>query len=689
MSHAIAPSADDPQPKNTGLASVLPDYVVRARVLTEHAIERRWSEGLLNKDPDGVFTSFLGAEHVEKLVRLPTAVGARISEHSYDTASPFGGFAVTQALTPSEADLFALLLACEIDPVVTRLLTYLGGNQAQFVLSIDLVFEVVYRGRQAFYERAVALMHHDLSPHGRLRRLRMITVDGADTLPALGQTIRLASRMLPWLLGERVLDAALAACAELEPPAAPVGRCDAASLAAVVEAFAAGRRLVRLDGVAHSGRAMLLRFAAAKLGRPLLFVGRRTLTAAELVDGFREATLHGAVLALRVGELDGAAFARLRECLDVYPATVAIYGGERDDGELATLRPVTHVGLAAPPIGEREALWRRFLGHDCALADDELRGVASLYNIGVAGIVSVCRSANLLARAQGGAVERAHLGRAMRQLFHSDLATVATRVEVTQTWDDLVLPQEVGDSIVAIIDRVRYRSDVLGNWGFARKLGKGLGTTVLFSGEPGTGKSMVAGLIANELGLDLYVINLSRLMSKWIGETEKNLARAFDAAEAGHVMLLFDEADTILGRRTAQVRSSNDRYANLETNFVLARLEQFHGVAIFTTNLATSVDPAMERRMSVHVHFPFPDEVSRAEMWRRMIPAEASVADDVDFDWLASRYQLSGGFIRNVILRAAFIAARCGEPLRMDHLVEAAELEYQERGALIAGGRLA
>ena len=692
----IQPGAAHEAPVLRPLVSVstgLPDYLVRTRLLVEAAIRRRWSEGLLNQDPDGVFTSFLGADHIDRLIHPTPVAHEPFGEHVYDRGAPLGRFAAVQGLSSSQADLFALLLACEIDPAAARLLSYLGGNQAQFVLSLDLVFEVVYRARSARYDEAAALLHEDLAPRGRLRQLRFVTLDDAASLSSLAQPIRLAPRLLPWLLGQRGLDAALRSLARLEPPAEPDGCCDATALERVIAAFGDGGRLVTLGGAAYSGRSMLLRFAAARLDRPLLLVGGGArLGADQVVAAFREAALHRALLALRDDGLDAAATAALRDCLDAYDATVALItgGAERDTAaQHAGARPVTAVTLEPPPIGERLELWRGFLGDAATLPAEDLVGVASLYNVGVAGIAGASRAARRIAADEGRPVARGHLLRAMRQLYHADLASVANRVEVTQTWSDLVLPEEMGESIVAIIDRVRHRGEVLGNWGFARKLGKGLGTTVLFSGEAGTGKSMVAGLVAAELGLDLYVLNLSRLMSKWLGETEKNLARAFDAAEAGHVMLLFDEADTILGKRTTDVRSSNDRYANLETNYVLARLEQFHGTAIFTTNLASAVDPAMERRMSVHVHFPFPDVEARAEMWRRMIPAEASVEPGINFDALAARYELSGGFIRNVILRAAFLAARLKESLGMRHLIDAAELEYHERGALITGGRLA
>jgi SpoVK/Ycf46/Vps4 family AAA+-type ATPase len=285
-------------------------------------------------------------------------------------------------------------------------------------------------------------------------------------------------------------------------------------------------------------------------------------------------------------------------------------------------------------------------------------------------------------------IARDHLARSIRQLYDTDLTTVAKRVEVTQTWDDVVLPDDVVDSIVGIVDRVAFRNEVLGEWGFGRKVGRGLGLTILFSGQPGTGKSMVSGLIARELGLELYVIDLSRIMSKWLGETEKNLGRAFDAAEAGHVLLLFDEADTLLGKRSTQMNGANDRHANLETNFILARLEQFKGIAAFTTNIASAIDPAIMRRMSANIVFPFPDVEARTQLWQRMIPAEAPTQGKIDFGKLAKDYELSGGFIRNVVLRAAFLAAREGSAIGMSHLERAARGEYGDRGALTSGGRL-
>ena len=217
----------------------------------------------------------------------------------------------------------------------------------------------------------------------------------------------------------------------------------------------------------------------------------------------------------------------------------------------------------------------------------------------------------------------------------------------------------------------------------ARKVAKGLGLSALFSGPPGTGKTMVAGLIADELGLDLYQIDLSRIVSKYVGETEKNLAQLFDAAEAGHAILLFDEADSLFARRT-EVKSSVDRYANLEVNYLLQRMEQFAGITILTTNNDTAIDEAFRRRLSFRVDFPMPEADERQRLWQAMVPAEAALGPDIDWSRLAHKFVMSGGYIRNAVLRAAFLAAEDGGAITMGHLSRAAHLEYAAMGKVMS-----
>jgi SpoVK/Ycf46/Vps4 family AAA+-type ATPase len=238
------------------------------------------------------------------------------------------------------------------------------------------------------------------------------------------------------------------------------------------------------------------------------------------------------------------------------------------------------------------------------------------------------------------------------------------------------------DELVEMVSRVRNRRQVLDDWGFAAKVGRGVGVSALFSGPPGTGKTMVAGLLANELDLDLYQIDASRMVSKWIGETEKNLARLFDAAAAGHAILLFDEADSLFAKRT-EVKSSTDRYANLEVNYLLQRMEAFEGITVLTTNLESSIDEAFRRRLSFRVRFPLPDLDERKRLWQTLLPDRAEVAGAIDFDGLARRYEMSGGYIRNAVLRAAYLAAADGGPIEMRHLQRAATLEANAMGRIV------
>ncbi len=275
----------------------------------------------------------------------------------------------------------------------------------------------------------------------------------------------------------------------------------------------------------------------------------------------------------------------------------------------------------------------------------------------------------------------------MRSHIGSRFGDIAQRVSRLAAWSQLVLPADILDSLLGLVGRIRHRRRVFDDWGYGAMTSTGRGLTALFQGGPGTGKTMVAGAIARELGLELYRVDLSRVMSKWIGETERNLAAVFDAAEDGHAIVLFDEADSLFAKRTT-VSSANDRWANLEVNYLLQRLDSFEGIAILTTNFGTAIDAAFRRRMSFRLTFPFPDEELREQLWRAHVPARVPRAGPLDFSSLARRFQISGGYIRNAALRAAFLAAEERTPLTQDHLERAVRLEFREVGKLGDSGVL-
>jgi SpoVK/Ycf46/Vps4 family AAA+-type ATPase len=253
------------------------------------------------------------------------------------------------------------------------------------------------------------------------------------------------------------------------------------------------------------------------------------------------------------------------------------------------------------------------------------------------------------------------------------------RERPTVNFQDVAGIEEAKSEVQEVVDFLRDPAKF-------QRLGGKLPKGVLLIGPPGTGKSMAAAVIAQELGLELYQIDLARVVSKYVGETEQHLARLFDAAEAGHAVLLFDEADALFARRT-DVKSSNDRYANLEVNYLLQRMESFAGITILTTNAETVIDEAFRRRLAFRITFPLPEAEERARLWRTHLPAAAAVAGDIDVDALAQRYAMSGGYIKNAVLRAAFLAADEGSAITMGHLTRAAGLEYAAMGKVLSQGR--
>jgi SpoVK/Ycf46/Vps4 family AAA+-type ATPase len=259
------------------------------------------------------------------------------------------------------------------------------------------------------------------------------------------------------------------------------------------------------------------------------------------------------------------------------------------------------------------------------------------------------------------------------------LGALARKIEPRYAWADIVLPEDSLAQLREICQRVAQRHRVLGEWGFDRKLPLGKGVNALFAGPSGTGKTMAAEIIANELGLDLYQIDLSGVVSKYIGETEKNLSAIFTAAESANAILFFDEADALFGKRS-EVRDSHDRYANIEISYLLQKMEAYEGVAILATNLRQNLDDSFVRRLAFSIHFPFPDEADRGRIWAGIWPAETPLAGDVDLGLLARQFKLSGGNIKNVALAAAFLAAEDGGVVRMPHLLQATRREYQKLG---------
>jgi len=327
--------------------------------------------------------------------------------------------------------------------------------------------------------------------------------------------------------------------------------------------------------------------------------------------------------------------------------------------------------LEEPDFEERRRLWK-VLGQNLvsdSVADD-LANRFSLNPGQIHDAVVMAQDHHYLREGRNGNLTADELLEASRAQSDQNLGKLATRVRGAHSWRDLVLPPTTLKQVREISSAIRFRHHVYSSWGFDRRLVSGRGLKVLFSGAAGTGKTMTAGIIARDLGLDLYKIDLSGIVSKFIGETEKNLDRIFRASQSGNAILFFDEADALFGKRS-EVKDAHDRYANIEVAYLLQKMEDHDGVVILASNLSKNLDDAFARRMHYVVEFPLPNAVHREQLWRGMFPPQAPVADDVDFKFLSEQFPLPGGDIRNVVLSAAFLAAQDGLAIHMHHLVPA------------------
>lgn len=336
-------------------------------------------------------------------------------------------------------------------------------------------------------------------------------------------------------------------------------------------------------------------------------------------------------------------------------------------------RPLMNFDVVKLTPEEQQNIWHTFLGNTATELNGHLKALVSQFNLNTHAIQSACLQIKNQPIPSKNSLLSHDLWDICRTMARPQLEDLAQHINATASWNDLILPELQKKILRDLIAQVRQRGKVYWEWGFASKGSRGLGVSALFAGAPGTGKTMAAEVIAKELRLDLYRIDLSAVISKYIGETEKNLRRIFDAAEAGGAILLFDEADALFGKRS-DVKDSHDRHANVEVSYLLQRMEAYQGLAILTTNLKHSLDQAFMRRLRFVISFPFPDFKSRVEIWRCIFPPQIPT-HNLEFDKLA-QLNLAGGNIRNIALNATFNAADAGESVMMKHLLNAARSEY-------------
>jgi hypothetical protein len=589
-------------------------------------------------------------------------------------------------LTPRQWASLAFALAPEIDPDLVTAYRYLARDATCRGLDGRLLAHLVYDTPESR-----SLLARDLGSGSPLVRYRLVEVQAnADSL--LFRRIRPAMRLVQLADGGALgLDPELAELAEWRSETV-AGMFPAETVRTASAALGSAEVIVAVQGQRGVGKRMLLQLAAGNAGRGVVLIdGRRVprdpagmqLIVRSLI---RELMLLGAVPVFPDADDIGASDQERDELAPCIVAMLAEWDGavaitvNRERMPRVSQRPLVHLTLEVPPLEVRTAMWQAVVP---TLPAGDARDLSGRFAIPGGVIVSSAQAASAGRLAAEGPPDLGALERSVAGQLRQRLQRLGKRLDTPHDLDDLVVDDDVREAMVEIQAAVHQRRRVRAEWG----LRGAHGISVLLSGHPGVGKTMSGTVLARRLGLEIFEVDLSQVVSKWLGETEKNLSDVFDAAEPGHVVLLFNEADSLFGKRTTDVKSSNDRYANLETNYLLARLERFGGLAILTTNLTSAIDPAFRRRFTYDVFFSFPAKEMRAELWRRMLPAAAR-GDDIDFDKLGDRYELSGGFIKVACERAAYMAGAAGQKISGALLHHTVERMYRERGKLSTVGPL-
>ncbi|MBD2612762.1 ATP-binding protein [Nostoc punctiforme FACHB-252] len=574
-------------------------------------------------------------------------------------------------LSSFESNLLLLCAGMELNGDFGKLCAKVHGDSQRAYPSISLALATLPH------------VHWDaIAPNAPLRHWRLIQIGDAHALTL--SPLRIDERILHYLTGIQYLDERLAGIIEPLPEVGDLVPSHEELAKRVAAVWSQAHKInslpiVQLCGNENSSKRAIAARICQLQGLSLWIMPTQLIPQAPSeLDNLirlwtRETILSRCALLLDCNELDSNDTARLQAIAHFIERVNGFLIVTSRERMRLTQGLVVSFDVHQPTIKEQGGVWQDALAGIAPQMNGQVKALVDQFNLSAATIRAAC------AEAAGQLAQKPEtdigdiLWDACRIQARPRLDELAQRIEPSGDWDDLILPEPQKQILREIAAHVRQRSTVYHNWGFAGKGGRGLGISALFAGSSGTGKTLGAEVLAHRLRLDLYRIDLSSVVSKYIGETEKNLRRVFDAAEQGGVILLFDEADALFGKRS-EVKDARDRYANIEVSYLLQRMESYPGLAVLTTNLKSAIDTAFLRRIRFVVQFPFPDTAQRAEIWRRVFPPNTPTAD-LDAMQLA-RLNVAGGNIRNIALNAAFLAADAGEPVQMKHVLRAAQTEY-------------
>jgi AAA+ superfamily predicted ATPase len=682
-------------------------------VISDEEIDRILSRPV-RPVPGGLSEESAEERHLlgEELRDLERLIAVRVSSSEKQGIDlPVRRIASDFGLARLEIDFLLICLAPEVDARYEKLYAYLQDDITRKLPTPSIIMDILAGSPAERMEVRKAL-----SPDSPLIRHGLISY-----LPAshgynqtfLSCPLRIDERIAGFLLGSKAMDGRIARFAAIwngEPDLDLVTLPESEQKR--LHGYAgrnSGRHRAHEGGVVlhfhgqpGTGRISMAKGICHRLGMPLLIVDVERMTASEVPFNeavallFREAALQPAAVCLTnidsLGE-DAAGRDRFKAVsveMARTPHPVFMIGDAplKIAGVIDGARLLS-VEFPTPGLCRRKEFWEREGGRGLRIeAGVDYGALAGRFRFTpgqVRGAIAAAANLASWRHPDYPQIREDDLFAACRDHSNPRLCELARKIVPRQSWDDLVLPDNQLEQLQELCNQSKYRHIVYGDWGFDSKLSYGKGLSALFTGPPGTGKTMAAEVIANELQLDLYKIDLSQVVTKYIGETEKNLDRIFQEARTSNAILFFDEADALFGKRT-EIKDAHDRYANIETGYLLQKIEEYEGIAILATNLRSNMDEAFVRRMHFIVEFPFPKERERRAIWERIWPEATPRCNSIDPAVLAKRFEISGGNIRNIALSAAFMAADDGGAIAMQHLLRAARREYQKMGKIVDDG---
>jgi hypothetical protein len=607
------------------------------------------------------------------------------------------------SLTRIEIDTLLICLLAETDLRYQKLYAYLQDDITKKNPTVNLVLRLLcdspgseFQTRECFSADSPLIKYHLINLHDD-------RVTGSTSL--LAKFVSLDEHITGYLLDREGIDPKLAASVSLIDPQTKwqdlIISADLKNrLQALIAKYKRTSLIAGLSGASGANKQDIAEAIGCELDIPLLSVNVNGLFSAENALNslvpliFREGSLQNAVIFLngfdsisRENKETAPVFSDLVREFAAYPGWIVL-GLEKEwqPEKLLAGKPCINVRLSSASYAERLLIWQRIISREPVFTPDiDIADLAGKFRFNSSQIAQAAEVARNLAKwrdPESGLVTSEDLNNACRRQSGVTLNTLARKVHPAYRWEDIILPKDQMEQLHEICSYVEHYHTVYDTWGFGRKLSLGKGLKVLFAGPSGTGKTMAAEVIANELKIDLYKIDLSTIVSKYIGETEKNLEKIFSEGQTSNAILFFDEADALFGKRS-EVRDAHDRYANIETAYLLQEMDEYEGTVILATNLRKNMDEAFSRRMHYSLEFPLPEEPDRYRIWQQAFPRESPLKKDVDFKFLARQFKISGGNIKNIALNAAFLAASAGGgPINMENLIKATRREYQKIGKL-------